>query len=127
MKIRVQGGLPFVSLQLTQGKQSIILRNVVLDTGSAGTILQTDLVTQVGVRLEPDDLISEVHGIGGVEFVVAKQVDLISVDGLATRNFTIEIGAMDYGFNFDGILGFDFLQQTGAVIDLAAMEIRSDR
>lgn len=125
MKIRVQGGLPFVSLQLTQGEQSIILPNVVLDTGSAGTILQTDLVAQVGVRLEPNDLISEVHGIGGVEFVVTKQIDVIGIDELAARNFTIEIGAMDYGFDFDGILGFDFLQQTGAVIDLGAMEIRS--
>jgi hypothetical protein len=124
MKIRVQGGLAFVSVQLTQGEQSIILPNVVLDTGSAGTILQTDLVAQIGVRLEPNDLISEVHGIGGVEFVVTKQVDLIGIDKLVTRDFTVEIGAMDYGFDFDGILGFDFLQQTGAVIDLAAMEIR---
>ena len=126
MKIREQGGLPFVSLQLTQGEQSMVLPNVVLDTGSAGTILQTDLVAQIGVHLEPDDLISEVHGIGGVEFVVTKQIDLIGVDELATKNFMIEIGSMDYGFDFDGILGFDFLQQTGAVIDLSAMEIRSD-
>jgi len=118
MKIREQGGLPFVSLQLTQGEQSMVLPNVVLDTGSAGTILQTDLVAQIGVHLEPDDLISEVHGIGGVEFVVTKQIDLIGVDELATKNFMIEIGSMDYGFDFDGILGFDFLQQTGAVIDL---------
>jgi hypothetical protein len=125
MKIREQGGLPFVSLQLTQGEQRMVLPNVVLDTGSAGTILQTDLVAPIGVRLEPDDLISEVHGIGGVEFVVTKQIDLIGVDELATKNFTIEIGSMNYGFDFDGILGFDFLQQTGAVIDLAAMEIRS--
>lgn len=126
MKIREQGGLPFVSLQLTQGEQRMVLPNVVLDTGSAGTILQTDLVAQIGVHLEPDDLISEVHGIGGVEFVVTKQIDLIGVDELATKNFMIEIGSMDYGFDFDGILGFDFLQQTGAVIDLSAMEIRSD-
>ena len=126
MKIREQGGLPFVSLQLTQGEQSMVLPNVVLDTGSAGTILQTDLVAQIGVHLEPDDLISEVHGIGGVEFVVTKQIDLIGLDELATKNFMIEIGSMDYGFDFDGILGFDFLQQTGAVIDLSAMEIRSD-
>lgn len=27
---------------------------------------------------------------------------------------------------FEAIIGFDFLQQTGAVIDLSAMEIRSD-
>jgi hypothetical protein len=32
---------------------------------------------------------------------------------------------MDYRFAIDGILGFDFLQQTGAVIDLEKMEIRS--
>ena len=31
---------------------------------------------------------------------------------------------MNYGnFQFDGILGFDFLQQTDAIIDLANMEL----
>ena len=35
-------------------------------------------------------------------------------------DFEIEVGAMDYGFRFElgGIVGMDFLEQVGAVIDL---------
>jgi len=39
-------------------------------------------------------------------------------------NFAIEVGAMDYGFAIDGIIGTDFLLQVGAVIDLSRLEIR---
>lgn len=38
-------------------------------------------------------------------------------------DFTIEVGVMDYGFDINGILGMDFLIETGAIIDLARMEI----
>jgi hypothetical protein len=36
----------------------------------------------------------------------------------------LEVGAMDYGINLDGILGMDFLLHVGAVIDLAALRIQ---
>ena len=39
------------------------------------------------------------------------------------KNFEIEIGAMDYGFVIDGIVGINFLHQVGACIDLARLEI----
>lgn len=38
-------------------------------------------------------------------------------------DLTIEVGVMDYGFDINGILGMDFLIETGAIIDLARMEI----
>ncbi len=55
------------------------------------------------------------RGIGGAKFVFLKRID---------RNFAIEVGAMDYGFAIDGIIGTDFLLQVGAVIDLSRLEIR---
>ncbi len=55
-------------------------------------------------------------------------VDVIRVGELALPDLTIEAGAMNnYGFDIAGILGFDFLQQTGAVIDLSAMGMRASR
>ena len=39
------------------------------------------------------------------------------------NDFDIEVGAMDYGFAIDGIIGTDFLLQVGAVIDLSRLEI----
>lgn len=33
-------------------------------------------------------------------------------------DFTVESGAMDYGFELDGIIGLDLLQQMKAIINL---------
>ena len=33
-------------------------------------------------------------------------------------NFQVDIGGMDYGFDINGILGTDFLIQSGAILDL---------
>ena len=33
-------------------------------------------------------------------------------------NFVFDMSAVEYGEEIDGLLGFDFLQQVGAVIDL---------
>jgi len=34
------------------------------------------------------------------------------------------LGSVNYGFQMNGILGLDFLLQTGAVIDFKALELR---
>lgn len=38
-------------------------------------------------------------------------------------NFEIEIGAMDYGIEIDGIIGVDFLLQVKPKIDLEQLKI----
>jgi hypothetical protein len=42
---------------------------------------------------------------------------------LEVRDFEVEVGAMDYGFAIDGIVGMDWLTQVGAVIDLSRLEV----
>lgn len=37
--------------------------------------------------------------------------------------FLIQIGAMEYGFPIQGVLGMDFLLKTAPVIDLGELEI----
>jgi len=43
---------------------------------------------------------------------------------MKVTDFEIEVGAMDYGFPADGILGLDYLLRTGALIDLQHLELR---
>jgi len=50
-------------------------------------------------------------------------IGMIPEDGTVVEEFEIEIGSMDYGLEIDGILGFNFMKQTGAVINLNSMEI----
>jgi hypothetical protein len=49
---------------------------------------------------------------------------LIELAEISVRDFAIEVGALDYGFDIQGIIGTDFLVRTRAVIDLSAREVR---
>jgi len=53
-----------------------------------------------------------------------KRVDQVSIGEREVRDFPVEPGGLDYGFQFDGIVGTDFLLAVGAVIDLRTLEIR---
>jgi hypothetical protein len=123
MKIHVREDLLYVDVVLIYRGQEIALENVLLDTGSTGTIFSADKVDAVDLLPEPDDLIHQIRGVGGTEFVFTKKVDSLILGNLKVYNFAIEIGAMKYGFDLDGIIGLDFLLQTRAIIDLSQLEI----
>jgi hypothetical protein len=111
-------GLPYVTVTLQYRGQPLDLANVLLDTGSAGTLFAADQVLTVGLQYEANDPVQRIRGVGGVEFVFIKRLDRLSVGELQVNDFDIEVGAMDYDFAIDGIIGTDFLLQVGAVIDL---------
>jgi hypothetical protein len=125
MQIRIVDGLPYVSASIIYRDQQATLDNVLLDTGSVGTVFAADKMLAIGLRLEAEDMIHRIRGVGGTEFVFTKAVDALALGELTINGFEIEVGAMDYGFDLDGILGLDFLLQVGAVIDLKYMEVHS--
>jgi predicted aspartyl protease len=108
---------------LTYKGKSLVLDNVLVDTGSGGSIFKMDKVDELGITIEKDDIIETISGIGGSEFVYKKDVDKLQLGESEVTDFTIEVGVMDYGLAINGILGMDFLIETGAIIDLARMEI----
>lgn len=124
MTIRIQDGLSFVTIRLQYRDRHLDLPNVLLDTGSAGTIFSADQVLAIGLQYEADDPVHRIRGIGGAEFVFSKRVDSLSLGVLRVSDFDIEVGAMAYGIEMDGIVGLDFLIQVGAVIDLQQLEVR---
>lgn len=77
----------------------------------------------IDLRMEPEDMIHRIRGVGGTEFVFSKQIDTLAVGGLLVNGFEIEVGAMDYGFDLDGIIGLDFLRAVEAKIDLGNLTI----
>jgi Aspartyl protease len=123
MRMQVRDGLPYVTVTLQYRGQQLDLANVLLDTGSAGTLFAADQVLAVGLQYEADDPVQRIRGVGGAEFVFIKRIDRLAVGELQVSDFEIEVGAMDYGFAIDGIIGTDFLLQVGAVIDLSRLEI----
>ena len=124
MNIRLRDGLPFITATIEYRGRRATFPWVLLDTGSAGCIFSTDKLLLIDLRYEPDDRVHRIRGVGGAEFVFTKKVDQLGLDELQVADFEIEVGAMEYGFEMDGIIGMDFLLKTGAVIDLPYLEIR---
>jgi Aspartyl protease len=125
VNIRLWHGLPFVQVTLEHHGAIKILEMVLLDTGSAGTVLNTLRLREMGIGFAPGDPVHKIRGVGGSEFVFNKQLERISVLNLELQDFHVEVSPMKYGIEMDGILGLDFLTQTRAIIDLNALTLRS--
>lgn len=100
------------------------LPKVLLDTGSAATVFKTADMENIGLKLEMEDMIQQMFGVGEGEYVIEKQVSEIIVGDMRLSPFTIQMGAVAYGLPMDGILGLDFLLQAEAVIDLKNLVLR---
>ena len=125
MKFEIRDGLPFIAVQLTIKDQVIVVDNVLLDTGSATSLFSVDFLSEYGIAPEANDQIRRVVGIGGHEYVFEKQINEIKIDNLQAKDTLIQIGAMDYGFKINGILGSNLLIETNAMIDFKRLTIKS--
>jgi hypothetical protein len=123
MQIQLRYNLPFIIITAEYNGKSIQIPSVLIDTGSASTLLSIDILLRIGIKPEPNDTIHTIRGVGGTEVVFKRKLQSIKFDTLVAHSFDVEIGAMDYGFEINGILGMDFLLLTGAIIDLAKLQI----
>lgn len=123
MRLRLKDNLPFVSITVIHQGKKIKIPNVLVDTGSGGTILSADALSNIGIVPEPEDTLHTIFGVGGSEVVFTRKIDELKVGTFLAKRFEIEIGGMDYGLDIQGILGTDFLISAGAIIDLEELEI----
>jgi hypothetical protein len=121
--LRLIYGLPIVDIDIIFEGRKMHLNNILLDTGSAGTILDADVVTKIGVKPEGTDQTAVIHGIGGSEIVFTKWFDSITLGNISVNLCKVEIGVMDYGIDIQGILGFDFIREAKLIIDTTRMEV----
>jgi len=127
VRIRLEDRLPFVSVILGRGPNQLVLDQVLLDTGSAATMFSVDEVGKLGLAPEPFDPIRRVVGVGGSEFVVSKRIDRLGLGEIELQDFPIQLGAMNYGFPIQGLLGTDFFVQAGVVLDLKNLKVYLDK
>lgn len=118
-------GLPFCKIEVIHNNKRLTLNNVLIDTGSGGTLLKMDKIEEINITIDMNDSIETIHGVGGSEFVYKKVIDQIKLGNLYNSDVKVEIGIMDYGFEIDGIIGIDFLKKISAIIDLEKMKIYS--
>jgi len=74
MKIQLFGGLPFVSASLAYRGKQTDFENMLLDTGSAGTVLSSDKVAAIGLIAEPDDFIRRIRGVAVQNMFLASKL-----------------------------------------------------
>ena len=125
-KLFINEGLLLTDMEVTYKGKSLLLKRVLVDTGSGSTIIKTDLAESIDIVAEENDMIYRISGVGGSEFVFSKTIDSIKIGEKEADDFTLEIGAMDYGFELDGIIGLDLLQQMKAIINLDKLIIEYD-
>ncbi len=123
MQVSLRDNLPFVAITVSYQGEHTSLSEVLIDTGSARTILAAEFVAAIGISPAPRDDLYSIRGVGGTEVVFSRKIDFIQVGERRLSDFVIEVGGMDYGFEIDGILGIDFLCQGKAVLDLAQLTI----
>jgi len=105
-------------MKLAYHEKEIEIDNILIDTGSATTILSADELNKIGISPLPEDIIYTIRGVGGIETVFTRMLDYIELDGKRHLKPDVEIGGMDYGFEINGILGMDLLLKLGVVINL---------
>jgi hypothetical protein len=123
MNIRVVGGTPYITASLIHNGKRLDLDLVILDTGSGGCIFSANELLHLDIAVEPMDRLYKIAGVGGREFVFSRRLEGVAVGDMEVRGFEVQVGAMNYGFPVQGIIGLDFLLQVRAMIDLNRLEL----
>ena len=89
------------------------------------TPLVAFIMEVTGMAQENDDVIREISGVGGSEFVLQKTVDTVVPDRVSVPSFNVQLGNLDYGFTMNDIMGLDLLRAVRATIDLDALELHA--
>ncbi|NJD03911.1 MAG: hypothetical protein FIA99_15240 [Ruminiclostridium sp.] len=65
MKTYICVGHICTNLEITYNRNSIVLRNIVIDTGAVQSIINSEFVSEIGIKAEYIDEFMKTYGIGG--------------------------------------------------------------
>jgi predicted aspartyl protease len=124
INIEFKDGLLFTSIEIFFRRNSVVIDNVVIDTGAAETILSPDVVEEIGIFAELDDYVHSYYGVGGsLHNFYSKTVDRINIGTLNLNNTKLDFGVIDPQGHINGLLGLDILLQFNALIDLKKLTL----
>ncbi|NLC77678.1 MAG: aspartyl protease [Clostridia bacterium] len=119
MKIEYRSGLLFCSIELSYRGNTKVIENVAIDTGAAESIISLESVEDMGVFVEPDDVINSFVGVGGsLHHFFSKEIAGISIGTLTVNDIKMDFGIIDPRGEINGLLGLDILVNAGAIINL---------
>lgn len=123
MRIEKKHGLLVAFMTITFRGKSKTICDLVIDTGAAHSIISLDEVEEIGVAGELGDEIVYMHGIGGTEQSLRKQVDWILFDNLSLKNAYLDFWDFSSHGGINGLIGLDILEAGEFVIDTKTREI----
>lgn len=118
-QLKFKNGLLYTDIKLTHEGKSVIVEDVIVDTGASHTIILPEYLETMDVGFSDDDTIVKASGYGGtVEYSVRKLVDKISLGNIEIEKIRLDFGQIDPYERVNGLLGLDFLKEAKIVIDL---------
>lgn len=125
MKLQMINGLPIVTLTMTYGEKAIELNNVLLDTGCAATIFDTNILESIDINIDyKNGKARRMYGVGGeAELCFEQKIENLEIDGQFLDSFLLQLGSVLEDYNFEGILGNDFMIKMGMVVDFSNLTI----
>jgi len=119
MKIEYVNGLIFATIDIRYRGKFKTLKNVVIDTGAAESIISPDAVDDIGIFAESEDRIISYYGVGGsLHNAFVKQIDELKIGDFKLDNIKMDFGIIDSKGEINGLIGLDILIESGAIIDL---------
>lgn len=98
--------------------KSKVLKNVVIDTGAAQSIINSLAVEDIDISPEYVGEISTTYGIGGEMVFFTKVVDSFIIANTEFENLDMDFGEIDSKGELMGLIGMDMLEKLRAVIDV---------
>ncbi|SCG82752.1 hypothetical protein DW1_1179 [Proteiniborus sp. DW1] len=117
--LHYKDGLLYASIILQEGDKSVIIDDVIVDTGAYHTIILTDYLEDLDVAFTEDDELVKSSGYGGLQMSsVRKKIEKVTIGDISLTNMKIDFGEIDPYERVNGLVGLDFLRSAGVIIDL---------
>lgn len=118
INLKFKNSLLFCELDIKINGQLLHLNNVLIDTGSATTLINSDYVS-----LDGSEEFINIYGVGGYEAVLNKHFNTIIINDISINDTIISVGELDYGIDIDMLLGLDLLQKLNANLNIKDMTL----
>ncbi|MDM8561138.1 hypothetical protein [Candidatus Parabeggiatoa sp. HSG14] len=120
MKFIEHDGLIFIPITLGYNSKIYQVTDCILDTGSAGTVIDVDLIE---FNPKIPGILKRLYGIGGHQDVVAQQVGFIKIENCRLENILVEFGDIKNSYGIKGILGTNLLRFMNFYLNFNQREI----
>ncbi|HEX2957210.1 MAG TPA: hypothetical protein VHO70_10270 [Chitinispirillaceae bacterium] len=118
MKFSYKQGLIWTTVDLFYNGKWIPIENCILDTGSASTAIDIDLID---LNYSKQTKIKRLFGIGtGTQEVISQIVESIKIDSNIIENIEIEFGNFSSKIGINGFIGNDILSKFIVQLDYPA-------